>query len=159
MFYNMVLKLGLWTMTKMMKWNNAPAWWPFRWPWWLCTGAMRHILPNGRFLGLHELLLDIAIGCLLTLYCPGGRQGCMQNTMMKYTRSFVAILMATLLYGHSDGHRNVPVRYNIMGIAQWRRSRTLLELTGRHQQGSICSKSIRYGASQCGPLNNALNPT
>jgi hypothetical protein len=55
---------------------------------------MRHILPNGRFLGLHELLLDVAIGGLLALYCPGGRQGCMQNTMMK---------KYTLLCGHSDG--------------------------------------------------------
>lgn len=140
MFYNMVLKLGLWTMTKSMKWNNAPAlvatlmamamrWcnaahitqWKIPRPARVAAGRCHRstscsVLPR-RPPGLHAKHYDKKIHAPLWPFW--------------WPRSFVAILMAITM-----------CRYDTVGIAQWRRSRTLLELTGRHQQGSICSNSI-----------------
>ncbi len=47
---------------------------PFRWP---CRGvdAVHAASPNAAWPGLYRKPLDAAIGWLLALYCPGGRQG------------------------------------------------------------------------------------
>ena len=43
-----------------------PFWWPCG-----CAGAMRHTLPDRARPGLHREPLDVAIGLLFALYCPG----------------------------------------------------------------------------------------
>jgi hypothetical protein len=52
--------------------------------------------------GLLQKPLDAAIEQLLTMYCPGGRQGDnQQNNNAKYT----------YFAGRFDGHHDAPVRY------------------------------------------------
>jgi hypothetical protein len=55
---------------------------------------MQIVSPNAACPGLHWKPLDAAIGQLLTLYHPGGRQGDSKQTMMKKCTNFA---------GHFDG--------------------------------------------------------
>jgi hypothetical protein len=47
---------------------------------------------------------DAAIRCLLSLYCPDGRQGKSKQTTMNKSNSFA---------GHFDGHSGAPVQYRV----------------------------------------------
>ncbi len=100
-----------------------PFWWPRG-----CVGAMLLILPNAACPGVHWKPLDAAIGQLLAPYFPG-KQGQQQtNQQWKNAPTFLAILMAMALR-----------RYDTVCIAQWRRSRALVEATGRCHLASIAA--------------------
>ncbi len=92
----------------------------FRWP---CGGieVVHAALPYAARPGLHWKPLDAAIGRLLALYCPGGRQG------DKQYEGATCVHFAD----HFDGHGGAPVLYTAH-IAQWRRFMAFIKATTHH---------------------------
>ena len=81
----------------------------FRWPW-PCADAILRASSNGAHRGLHSKPLEAAIGRLLAVYCPGGRQGDNQLNDSETCTQFVGRLMAIAMR-----------RYYTARIARWRR--------------------------------------
>ncbi len=110
-----------------------PRHWPFQWSR-QCAGSIQMALPNAACPGLPRKPLDAAIGRLLAPYCPSSCKGNSKQHNNKISGpTLMAILMAAAVH-----------QYNTACIAQWRRSRALLEATGRRHQASIAANSCNW---------------
>ncbi len=106
--------------------------WPFWWPQW-CATAIQTALLDAACPGPPWKPLDATIRQLLAPYCPSGRQG---NCKQKDDKKWINFA------GHVNGR--VVRQYNTAHISQWRRSRALVEATGRHHRASIAANSCNW---------------
>ncbi len=85
--------------------------------------------------GLPGKPLDATIGQLLALYCPAATRITANNITTKNGPTLMAILMAAAVR-----------RYNTAHIAQWKRSRALIEATGRRHWATIVANSCNQSS-------------
>ncbi len=112
---------------------HGPIWWPC-----IGMGEIRCTLPNGEHSGLCQKPLDTTIGWLLTLYCPDGRMGPIQNNEDERKHQ--------LCWPFQWSWQCASTK--TLCIAQWRRSRAS-EATGCHHLASIWPDIINWSLICC----------